>query len=438
MVPPRATSKERAPGRRPRAPPVAGICAAAPPFVAPPVRFPVAAAPPFVAPPVRFPVAAAPPFVAPPVRFPVAAARRGLRGRVGAGIIARMRTWARERARLTAVARGARAADRYVQGGVLLNVYTGELYSANVAIAGERIAYVGPRDDMVGRRTEVIDAGGATLVPGYIEPHAHPWTLGTPSVLARHVLPLGTTSIVADNLPLYWIGGLRGFETAVKAFASCPLKFYWMVRPHGQSRGAGESGRFAVRDLDRMLASPWTLAVGEVTRWPDAAAGRPALLERLALARRARQAHRRAHRGRQRGAPACARRRRPHLGPRADHCPGGPGPGAPGHRPHAAPLVAAPRPPRAPRAVREVGGARTPHADDRRQHARLRRGARLRGRARAGGHGGGRAAGGGVPDGHAQSRRRTTAGTRTSAGSRRGATPTSCCCPTSASRVRGR
>jgi adenine deaminase len=195
-----------------------------------------------------------------------------------------MQAWARERARLTAVARGARAADRYVQGGLLLNVYTGEVYPANVAIAGERIAYVGARDDMVGRRTEIVDARGATLVPGYIEPHAHPWNLGTPAVLARHVLPLGTTSIVADNLPLYWIGGLRGFETAVKAFASSPLKFYWMIRPHGQSRGAEEAGRFSLRDLDRMLASPWTLAVGEVTRWPDVAAGRPALLERLGLA----------------------------------------------------------------------------------------------------------------------------------------------------------
>ena len=58
--------------------------------------------------------------------------------------------WARERARLLAVARGEAPADRYVRGGLLLNVYTGEVYPANVAIAGERIAYVGLREDMVG------------------------------------------------------------------------------------------------------------------------------------------------------------------------------------------------------------------------------------------------------------------------------------------------
>src|SRR5207249_9611449 len=52
--------------------------------------------------------------------------------------------------RLTAVARGQAPADLYVRGGTLLNVYTGELYPANVAVVGERVAYVGPREDMVG------------------------------------------------------------------------------------------------------------------------------------------------------------------------------------------------------------------------------------------------------------------------------------------------
>ena len=68
-----------------------------------------------------------------------------------------------QRRRLTAVARGAAPADLYVRGGTLLNVYTGEIYPANVAIAGERIAYVGLRDDMVGPRTRTLDAGGRVV-----------------------------------------------------------------------------------------------------------------------------------------------------------------------------------------------------------------------------------------------------------------------------------
>src|SRR6266545_3941704 len=192
--------------------------------------------------------------------------------------------WVRERVELTAVARGAAKADRYVGGGLLLNVYTGEVYPANVAIKGGRVAYVGSRDDMVGARTEIIDAAGRTLVPGYIEPHAHPWNLATPAALARHVLPLGTTTIFGDTLTVYELGGLRGFETAAAALARGPLKFYWLIRPHGQSRTEDEARRFPVGAIRRMLANTWSAAIGEVTRWPDVLAGRRDLLERLALA----------------------------------------------------------------------------------------------------------------------------------------------------------
>jgi adenine deaminase len=192
--------------------------------------------------------------------------------------------WARERARLTAVARGEVKADRYVQGGLLLNVYTGETYPANVAIAGERIAYVGARRDMVGPRTEIIDATTRTMVPGYIEPHAHPWNLATPAALARHVLPLGTTTIFGDSLTVYELGGVRGFETAVAALARGPLRFYWLVRPHRQSITSDEARRYSLAAIRRLLANPWVAGLGEVTRWPDLLAGRRDLLERLALA----------------------------------------------------------------------------------------------------------------------------------------------------------
>src|SRR2546428_13495074 len=96
-----------------------------------------------------------------------------------------------ERRRLTDVARGARPADLVIRGGTLLNVYTGELYPAHVAVKGARIAYVGGREDMVGPRTTALDSPGRILVPGYIDPHAHPAHVTTPSALRHFVLPRG-------------------------------------------------------------------------------------------------------------------------------------------------------------------------------------------------------------------------------------------------------
>jgi len=189
-----------------------------------------------------------------------------------------------ERRKLTDVARGARPADLVIRGGTLLNVYTGELYPANVATRGERIAYVGARVDMIGARTTVLDATGQVLVPGYIDPHVHPAHVTTPSALARFVLPRGTTSVVADTLQLLELGGARAFLRAADALAGAPLKFYWMIRPHAQSRTMDEARRYPIRDLVRSLAHPRAVAIGEVTRWPDAWSGRPELLRRLALA----------------------------------------------------------------------------------------------------------------------------------------------------------
>src|SRR4030095_12871780 len=179
-----------------------------------------------------------------------------------------------QRRRLTAIARGEAPADLYVRGGTLLNVYTGEIYPANVALAGRRIAYVGARDDALGPRTEVLDATGRILVPGYIDPHVHPAHMVTPSGLARHLLPLGTTTVFADTLQFWELGGLRAFRTVADALAASPLKFYWMIRVHAQARSTDEPRRYRPRDLARALDHPWTLAAGEVTRWPEVWGGR--------------------------------------------------------------------------------------------------------------------------------------------------------------------
>jgi adenine deaminase len=77
---------------------------------------------------------------------------------------------------------------------------------------------------------------------------------------------------------------LRAFRGVADVLARSPLKFYWMIRPHAQSRSTDEPRRFPVRDLAQALAHPWAAAIGEVTRWPDAWAGRRDLLARLDLA----------------------------------------------------------------------------------------------------------------------------------------------------------
>jgi adenine deaminase len=139
---------------------------------------------------------------------------------------------------------------------------------------------------MVGPRTATLAAEGRILVPGYIDPHVHPAHVVTPSALAHHLLPLGTTTVFADTLQIWELGGRRAFEIVANALARSPLKFYWMIRVHAQTRSLDEPRRYPRRELARALAHPWTLAAGEVTRWPDVWSGDPDLLARLDLALR--------------------------------------------------------------------------------------------------------------------------------------------------------
>jgi len=51
---------------------------------------------------------------------------------------------------LIQVAQGLRPAHIYIANGKVVNVYSGEVLSANIAVWGSRIAYVGTQDRMVG------------------------------------------------------------------------------------------------------------------------------------------------------------------------------------------------------------------------------------------------------------------------------------------------
>ncbi len=45
-----------------------------------------------------------------------------------------------------------------------------------------------------------INCEGKYIVPGYIEPHTHPFQIYNPQTLAEYVSQFGTTTFVNDNL----------------------------------------------------------------------------------------------------------------------------------------------------------------------------------------------------------------------------------------------
>jgi adenine deaminase len=76
---------------------------------------------------------------------------------------------------LVDVAMGRAHADLVIKNGRWVCVQSGEIITgADIAIKGERIAYVGESaDHTIGKQTNVIDAKNSFLVPGLLDGHMH-------------------------------------------------------------------------------------------------------------------------------------------------------------------------------------------------------------------------------------------------------------------------
>jgi predicted amidohydrolase YtcJ len=93
-------------------------------------------------------------------------------------------------------------ADRIIHGGPIVTVNPAQSMAEAVAIAGGRIVAVGSEADVMkhkGEATEVIDLGGRTLVPGFVDGHSHFFSLidvQTQALCASP--PAGRCETVAD------------------------------------------------------------------------------------------------------------------------------------------------------------------------------------------------------------------------------------------------
>ncbi len=181
---------------------------------------------------------------------------------------------------LLAVARGDVPATLLLRNGQLVNVFSGEIEQADLAIFRGQIAGIGP--GYTGQ-TE-IELAGAFVVPGLIDAHVHiESSLCTPALVAQAVLPCGVTTIIADPHEIANVAGLAGIRYMTEQSRELPLTVQLMASScvpatHMESSGA----RLEASDLASLLADDSVLGLAEVMNFPGVIAGDPALLAKLA------------------------------------------------------------------------------------------------------------------------------------------------------------
>lgn len=181
--------------------------------------------------------------------------------------------------RRLAVARGDEPADLVLTGGRVLSVFTGEIFDADVAIAGEHVAGLGSY-----RGREEVDVRGQVLVPGLIDAHMHlESTKLMVDEFARAVLPHGTTTVVIDPHETANVFGLRGVSALLDSARDVPLDYYVMVPSCvPASRFESSGATVTSEDVDAFLRERSdAIGLAEVMDFPGVVAGDTSMLEKI-------------------------------------------------------------------------------------------------------------------------------------------------------------
>ncbi|MFA1819420.1 adenine deaminase C-terminal domain-containing protein [Virgibacillus oceani] len=175
---------------------------------------------------------------------------------------------------------GQEAPTMILTNGVYLNTYTKQWIKANIWIVHDRIIYVGDKLPKRQNGAEMIDCEGKYLVPGYIEPHAHPSQIYNPESLADHAAKTGTTTLINDNLLWLFLLDRKKAFSLLDDFSNHPVSMYWWARYDAQTtlQDKYEEELFNTNEILNWISHPAVVQGGELTSWPSLLSGDDRLL----------------------------------------------------------------------------------------------------------------------------------------------------------------
>lgn len=136
-----------------------------------------------------------------------------------------------ERRKLIETALGKRPADLKIKNANLINVFSGEIYPANIYICGEYVADITEiENDKNKPALKEIDLNGNYIAPGFIDSHLHIESSHlTPYHFAEAVIPKGTTTIIADPHEIGNAMGEEGIDYMLEASENLPMNQYFLI-----------------------------------------------------------------------------------------------------------------------------------------------------------------------------------------------------------------
>jgi len=177
-------------------------------------------------------------------------------------------------------ARGETPCNLLLSNARIINVFSGEILSGDIAIAGGSIVGVGKYP-----AETVADLGGRFVAPGFIDAHVHiESSMTCVPEFVRAVLPHGTTTIIADPHEIANVLGMAGIGYMLDSAKEQPGNVYFSLPSCVPATDMETSGaRLTARDLKVLAGHEGIVALGEMMNYPGVISGDPDVLDKLAM-----------------------------------------------------------------------------------------------------------------------------------------------------------
>ena len=178
-------------------------------------------------------------------------------------------------------AKGERPSDLVLKNCRIVNVFSGEIVEADLAISGETIAALGQGY----KGHEEIDIQGLYVLPGLVDAHMHiESTMLTPANLARALVPYGTSTIIADPHEIANVLGINGVRFMLKQSQGIPMDVYFLAPSCVPATDLETSGaRLDCKDISELASEDRILGLAEVMNYPGVINCIDHILEKIRL-----------------------------------------------------------------------------------------------------------------------------------------------------------
>lgn len=184
--------------------------------------------------------------------------------------------------RLIDVANGKKKAELVIKNGSIVDVCSGKVFKADLAIAEGYIAGFGEYEG-----EKEIDIEGKYISPGLMDAHIHiESSYCTPEEFGRMVVPHGTTTVIADPHEIVNVCGINGFHYMQNAAKNTCLSVKYMMPSCVPATSMEDAGCIILaKDMKEDIVSEAVPGLGEFMDYNAIIQNDDIALDKLVLAR---------------------------------------------------------------------------------------------------------------------------------------------------------